>query len=326
MQKNNQEEIHAWHAQKEASGAIWGIKTLLFLQKILGSKGIKCLLFPIMFCFWVFNKTARKASEDYLQTLKNYALTKNLALPKVSSFKHFLNFGYALFDKLLCWSGQITLKDVDVIVHKHASLNNNSGTLIIGSHLGNIEVCRALAEIETSTKIHVLMHMAQTAKFNTILKTLNPQSQVNIISVTEIFPDTMIFLKSALDRGDFVAILADRLPINDISPSNKNFLEADFLGRKAKFPKGPFMLAILLKVPTYFMVGLKEGKRYAIYLEPMDIPDFIPRNERHEIIHQLLTQYLNFLTHYCLQSPLQWFNFYNFWQDTQGTHHETDEK
>lgn len=307
-----------WQNKAETKGAIWGINILLFLEKVLGQSIIRFCIRFIMLFYWLFNKKARLFSKKYIQIISQYAMENNIRLPKLSTYTHFVNFGDSLFDKLLCWAGKITLKQT--IIHQpHLELSNDysQGMLILGSHLGNIEVCRGLAELETTKTIHVLMHTLQTQKFNSVLLSLNPKSQINIISITNVSPETMIFMKSALDSGDHVAILADRLPISKkgaITPQ----LETLFLGQPTIFPKGPFLLALLLNVPTFFMVGIKRGRNYHVHLENIEIPQNIKRSERDTAINSILSQYIQYLTHYCLENPLQWFNFYDFWPSLHG--------
>ena len=222
-----------WHQQSEAKGAIIGVKILLFFNRILGNRITRLLISLVMLFYWLFSKKARNASEDYLSTVSAYQL-HNPQIPNnpqtLSTFKHFVAFGNALFDKTLCWSGKITLKDVDIepSKFKKSLQKKTEGILILGSHLGNIEVCRALAELETTQKIHVLIHTEQTEKFNDLLKSLNPKSHINLISITNITPETMIFLKSSLEQGDYVALLADRLPVSSQVQSQNHITEISF--------------------------------------------------------------------------------------------------
>lgn len=312
----------SWYQHEEMSGAIFGIKTLMFLEKFLGEKFIRFLISIVMFFYWCFAVSARQSSKEYLEVLRSYQNdlsfqnTPQVNIPH-STYRHFLSFGNAIFDKLLCWSGKITLKNTVIFqppsTEDALQFNQDQGKLILGCHLGNIEIARALAELETSQKIHILMQTNQSQKFNSILKSLNNRSQINIINISDITPETMIYLKSVLDAGDLVTILADRLPASDTNNAPLKSTEITFLGKTTLFPSGPFILALLLNVPTYFMVGLKNQNQYEIHLEKLHLPHEIKRHERTKNIHDLTRQYANHLTKYCLKAPLQWFNFYDFW-------------
>ena len=57
-------------------------------------------------------------------------------------------------------------------------------------------------------------------------------------------PDPFVGLKAAVDRGDFIALVADR----DLT---KNGVEVDFCGQRARMAKGPAVLSILTGAPLF---------------------------------------------------------------------------
>ena len=301
-----------WHQQKEVSSTVMGIKFVLWIYAVLGLKITKGCLYIIVLFYWLLGYKQRKFSQQYINQLKEYADQNNLVVPKVSTFRHFLCFSEALLDRLLCWNGQISLSDLDI---KHNDLKDDTaqGILIIGSHLGNMEVCRALSELSKKRKVHLLIQMEQTESFNAILQSLNAESQVNLISISEISPQTMIFLKDALDQGDIVTILADRLPSSEYQRNGAG-LPHEFLGKETLFPKGPFVLSLLLQVRTFFLVATKNKNKFDFYLHELDLPKADDRKNRQKNIQYLLKQYVAYLETYTIKYPMQWYNFYNFWQ------------
>lgn len=303
-----------WHQQKEVSSTVMGIKFVLWIYSVLGQKITQGCLYVIVSFYWLFGCQQRKYSEEYIAQLKQYAIHKKIILPKLSTFRHFLCFSEALLDKLLCWNGQITLSHLN-IKHNDVAENSEQGILIIGSHLGNMEVCRALSTLSKMRQVHILIQMEQTEAFNAILQSLNPESQVNLISISTISPQTVIFLKEALDQGDIVTILADRLPSNE-HHRNSAGLPAEFLGKEALFPKGPFILSLLLQVPTFFLMAAKNQNEFDFYLHELDLPQSVERKNRQQNIQYLLEQYIDYLECYTVKYPMQWYNFYNFWQQS----------
>ncbi len=309
LEKNN------WKAQKEVTATVSGIKLILWLHKKLGRRATKIFLHCIVFFYWLIGVKQRKFSKQYISLLTEYGDKNQITLPQMSTYSHFYHFSEALLDKLLCWSGEISLRDLNVKVNE-AQTYNEKGILILGSHLGNIEVCRGLAELANKNKVHILIHQEQTEAFNAILRSLNPQSQVNLISIHELLPHTIIFLKECLEAGDIVTILADRLPLSHHQRKN-NSLDKIFLEKNASFPKGPFILALLLQVPTFTLVAAKHKDKYDFYLHQLVMPENNSREMREENIDGLLQQYLYYLTHYTVKYPMQWYNFYGFWQDNE---------
>ncbi|EFD2596265.1 glycosyltransferase family 2 protein, partial [Escherichia coli] len=43
-------------------------------------------------------------------------------------------------------------------------------------------------------------------------------------------------------------------------------------------------------------------------------PLLLPRGERQQALQNAIDHYAARLEHYALQSPLDWFNFFDFWQ------------
>jgi predicted LPLAT superfamily acyltransferase len=89
----------------------------------------------------------------------------------------------------------------------------------------------------------------------------------------------------------------------------------DFLGHQAAFPQGPWLLAGLLKCPINLLMCLKKPSgQYRVTLEPFTHAVVWKRSDREQVIHQWATRYAERLSHYCLEAPQQWFNFYPFWK------------
>ncbi len=118
-----------------------------------------------------------------------------------------------------------------------------------------------------------------------------------------------------IDRGEIVAIAADRLPEGDAEQG----IPARFLGAPALFPRGPFILASILKCPVFtaFCTRTPEG-RYLLDVEPFANPLRLPRKQRNEHLNRVVQSYAHRLESICQRSPLEWFNFFKFWQMPEG--------
>jgi predicted LPLAT superfamily acyltransferase len=65
------------------------------------------------------------------------------------------------------------------------------GGVILTSHLGNMEVCRALSEGILNLKVNALVHTKNTIKFNQLLQLISPTSGINLIEVSELGPELL---------------------------------------------------------------------------------------------------------------------------------------
>ncbi len=297
-------------------GSLLGMQIMLTSYRLLGRRGFSLLLYPVIGYFWLTGRAQRQASQAYLVRLERFASAQGVALPAEprSSFRHFLRFGEAALDKLAGWRGDITEQEVELVGAEHyqAAINSGQGVLLLGSHLGDLELCRALGSRKQGLRINALVFTRHAARFNALLKQINPDSHLNLIQVQELGADTAILLKEKLERGEWVVIVGDRTSVT----REKRVIWADFLGAPAPFPLGPFVLSSVLGCPVYLMFGLKEQGRFRVHFEPFVDGQPLPRQGRQEILASRVQAYADRLQHHCLRAPLDWFNFFDFWQLT----------
>jgi len=299
----------------EERGSLLGMQILFFIYKLLGRYPLRVVLFPVVLYLYFSGKPARKASKQFLQQV-SLATGKNY-LKWYSGFKHFWTFADAAFDKVDAWLGRITHERVryndESIMEKISS--SGKGAVFIGSHLGNLEVCRALSHGRYATKINVLVFTEHAVKFNALLKQVTPEVDVDLIQVSSIGPDTAIALKAKVDNGEIVVIVGDRTSASVTGRVTKT----DFLGKPAPFSQGPFILASVLECPLYFLFCLKEPKGFLVHFEHISDQIKLPRKQRAEILDNLITRYAKLLESFAKASPYQWFNFYDFWQSDNAS-------
>jgi len=291
---------------------VWGMRLLLWIYRFGGRPIVQCFLYPVVAYYWLVNRRGRAASRDYLRRVAGFSADLQVSGGLLDSFRHFMTFAEAILDKLAAWAGMIALGDVECLGREalQSWLERGQGVLLLGSHLGNLEVCRVLANLKKDIRINVLVHTRHAEKFSELLSYYNDASRLNLIQVTEISAATSMRLADKIDQGEIVIVAADRTP-----PVNNQYrvAEADFLGAKAFFPEGPFILASLLKCPVLTVFCLKRRGKYVIYFDPFSGGLKLPRKQREQALQETIQRYANRLQAYCLQEPLQWFNFYPFW-------------
>ncbi|WP_305814750.1 glycosyltransferase family 2 protein [Photobacterium leiognathi] len=305
-----------WSSHTER-GTILGIKTLLAVYSLLGRKAFNVLLKAVMGYYYLTGKKARKASEDYLEQLESYASDNQLALPaKLNSYDHLLSFGHTMLDKLVAWKGDYSENNLTIHGDEHFNelAKRQQGIVVLGSHLGNLELCRALSSRHPDIKINALVFTEHAERFNAVLKAINPDSDLNLIQVNELGADTAIMLQQKVEQGEWVVIVGDRTSVT----REQRVVWADFLGKPAPFPQGPFILASVLKVPVYTLFGLRDDSQatphFDVYFEPFSEQLILPRKTRETALQETVQQYASRLESYTIKAPLQWYNFFNFWQ------------
>jgi len=302
-----------WYAIEER-GVYLGLRTMFFVYNLFGRAGFSIFLYPVMIYFFLANPAARRASQAFLSRAQQHAKAISAPSPAPGwrqSFRHFLTFGEAILDKLAAWRGDIGLADVDYVNREafealHAS---GQGGVLIASHLGNMEVCRALGSLYRDLKINVLVHTKHSGNFNRLMRKINPHAMLSLIQVTEVGLEIAVMLREKVDHGEFVVIVGDRIPVGQSS----RITWLPFLGRPAPFPQGPFILAALLQCPVLLIFCLKRRHRYHIIFESLAEGIKMPRRERAKALGFWMSRYVERLQHYCVSDPYQWFNFFDFW-------------
>lgn len=301
-----------WSAVRER-GTLLGILIIANAYRFGGKFVAKFILLFVIAYFFCVDSHARAHSRLYLGRLfKTQGLCKGNKVKWWQIYWHLYSFGSAALDKLSAWLGGITAEHVTV--HNEHFIEElyqkKSGAFFITSHLGNIEVCRALGEGgESRAKLNVLVFTEHADKFNKVLKSLNPDVGVNLISVSGFGPETAIHLEEKISAGEFVVMVGDRTSVTNFG----RVQYVDFLGEQAPFSIGPFILANLLKCPVYTMTALKIQSRFHLYIDSFQACQNITRKNRDESIKLAIQEYADTLARYCKMAPYQWFNFFDFW-------------
>ncbi|MBV1788288.1 lipid A biosynthesis acyltransferase [Marinobacterium sp. D7] len=301
-----------WAGIGEA-GTLLGMKTLLLAYRLFGRAGFRVFLFPVMSYFYLTRRASRQASRGYLARVQRLLPAEQRGA--LTPFRHFWCFGEILLDKLLVWMGHIRHQDVVFATPEVFDEvdKSRSGGIIIVSHLGNTEVCSALAHQLPGIGITMLVYTRHAEKFNRLMKQANPDASINLMQVTDMSPATAMLLSERVQAGEYVVIAGDRTPVSGRARTST----VEFMGDRAEFPQGAFILASLLRCPVYLMFCLKESGQYHLYLEKFSEHLSLPRKERAEGLQQAVQRYADRLTAYCCRAPLQWFNFFPFWQADQ---------
>lgn len=301
-----QDKRSHWSGVSEA-GTVLGMRSLLLVYQLTGRWGFRLILLPVMAYYYLTQAGARQSSREYLYNLSQFCKGNSLPHP----FFHFMSFGEALLDKFLVWMGRI--RRDDVVFHNIEGFKqldqSHRGAVIVVSHLGNTEICSALAHQMPGLRLTVLVYTRHAEKFNSLMKRFNSSACIELLQVTEVTPATAMMLSERVDAGEIVVIAGDRTPVT----GGARVSEVSFLGQQALMPQGAFILASLLKCPVYLMFCLKQKKQYHLYLELFSEKIRFSRKQRDEAITEVVQRYAGRLEFYCLKAPLQWFNFFPFW-------------
>ena len=311
---------HSHWSKVQERGSYLGMQFLLGVYKLFGRRVLWLFMFPVVVYFYLSGGAARAASQQYWQRLHAFDPTQPKAGFK-TGLTHFCTFADSAFDKIDAWLGRITADEINY-ENQHLFdelVARQQGAIFIGSHLGNLEVCRALGMRHTHCVINVLVFTHHAVEFNRTLQRINPNVSVNLIQVTDMGPDLAILLKSKIEQGEFVVIVGDRTSTTSVGRVHYT----DFLGAQAPFAQGPFILAALLECPIYWLFCMRTKHGFDVHFNHYSDGISLPRKTRQQALGRVIEDFVAQLQMVALRYPYQWFNFYDFWQrDEKSTRNE----
>jgi predicted LPLAT superfamily acyltransferase len=189
-----------------------------------------------------------------------------------------------------------------------AACADGQGVLLVGAHVGSFEVLRVVGRQRGKMRVAMVMYEDNARKINAVLQAINPEAAQDIIPLGR--PDAMMRVRDRLTEGCLVGMLGDRL----LDAEGDAGVVLPFLGGHARFPAGPWRLALLLRRPVFFMAGLYlGGNRYRVQFEPLADFSQVARECRAQAQQAAMHTYVAMLERVVRQAPYNWFNFYDFW-------------
>ncbi len=308
--------VAAGWASTSERGSRRALRFLLWCFRRFGDVPIRPLLAPIALYYCLFAVEGRRASRAYLARLHRYLGREGWHRSLRDTYRHFRSFADVILDRFSFWTG--AYDEFEVVIHgrehMEGHIEGGTGAVLIGAHLGSFDVLRVISR-DAGIRVNVLMFTAHAQKINEIFQILDPDCNVRVIEVDPGSVRATFEIRRCVERGEFVAVLGDRVPAG----GRNRVAYASFLGERAPFPQGPFLLAMLLGLPVILTLALRTGPRgYDIFLETLAEAGAVPKKDREKVIEERIQAFAARLEHYCAQAPYQWFNFHDFWSEAEG--------
>lgn len=295
----------AWQENKERSTPF----TLLLIRWIalhLGRPVARSFLYPISLYFFLFAAPQRRASQQYLTKVLKRKVTW------LDSIKHIHSFASTILDRVYLLTGQFAKLDISFPA-ENIPLNfsqHGVGCLLLGSHIGSFEVLRSYAVSHYPLPIKILMYEHQAPMMVQVLNALNTDVADTLISLDG-SPGGLLKVKEAIDNGTTVGLLGDRI----LGDGSEKTVICTLLGEPVKMSTAPVLLAAALKVPLIVFFGIYlGGNRYKIKFELLAEEVILKRKTRQQDIQAYTQKYVDILEKQMLETPYNWFNFYDYWQ------------
>ena len=293
--------------QGKTRGGVTGYKIFVFTLKFLGIGTAYFFLRFVIIYYLIFAPKAVKSAYYYFRKRLQFGFFKS----GLRVYNNIYAFGQTLIDKVAILSGfgeKFTYNFENESFLRELA-KNKSGGIILSGHFGNWEIAGQLLE-RLNARISILMYDEEHRRIKQYLSNVLIEKDFEVISIKE--DGSHLFeIRDALSDGRLIAMHGDRfVEGNDV-------FSVSFLGKKAKFPTGPYHLAARYQVPVLFVYAVKESKyHYHFHADP---PLYIPYpgdiEKRKKLVRDYVSKYVHFVEKVLKDYPNQWFNYYDFWSE-----------
>ena len=284
----------------KSRGTVLGFKIFIFFIKHFGINAAYLLMHLPVPYFCLFSGKNVRGLYYYFRKRHKYSMLKTC----YGIYKCYFEFGKTLIDKVAISSGLRSNYTFQFEGHENIIevLKEHKGGILISAHVGNFELAQHFFKEQIpDSPISIVITDQDHQEIKDYLEPYLQRKTAYLIVVKEDM--SHIFeINAALGQNRIVCIAGDRF-----MPGGK-FFKSELLGKEAKFPSGPFILAEKLSIPVLFVYVMRErNKRYHLYAQKVD--------SNSKSAEELLDIFTTHLQKMIKKYPYQWFNFYDFWED-----------
>jgi predicted LPLAT superfamily acyltransferase len=302
-------------------GTVAGISLLVWLATAFGRAPARLVLRFVAFYYALVHGSLRRVSSEYLTRVHGKATFAMV-------YQHVLRFAEAALDRAFIVTGKLGHFQVTRTGSENLQrlVAEGRGAILLGAHLGSFEAMRIQGD-RRGLRINFLGYFKNARMMNAALAKLNPDATARFIPIDHANFDFVLRVKERIEAGEFIALLGDRVGPATRGGSEARVATVDFLGGKADFPTGPYVLASILKCPVLLTFGLyRAPDRYELYCEPFETEVRLPRGgarraeggdgagAREAALQAYAQKFAARLEHFVRLAPDNWFNFYEFWR------------
>jgi len=290
-----------WHGKSRGNKLGYGI--FVFVVSKLGIRPAYILLHVVAAYFFLFSWSSSRHSFNFFNKRLQYRFFKSVW----SVYRNYYVFGQTLLDKIVVMAG-IRNKFTFHFDGRHnldAIVKSGRGGILLSAHVGNWEAAGHLLE-HLNTRINVVMFDGEHQQIKQYIDEVTGGHNFKVIVIRDDMSHVYA-ISEALQKNELVCLHADRF-----LEGNKTSALA-FLGETALFPEGPFLLAAGFRVPVSMAFAFKETSTHYHFFGSTPI-ERKEDEKKHEFVNRLKSTFVSAVEQKIRRYPLQWFNYYNFWE------------
>ncbi len=293
-------------------GGVIGYKIFIWIIRYPGIPFAYFLLYFVVAYFMVSSPKSFNSSYQFYRRMIKRSPIASFA----SVYRNYFNFGQVLIDKIAMLAGFQNKFTFDFEGEEYLRQIDKGGFLISG-HIGNWEIAGQLLN-RLEKRINIILFDAEHQQIKGFLSDVLVKRSVNFIIIREDFSH-LNDIRNALEKGEIIAMHGDRF-----IEGNKTIM-VDFLGKSAPFPVGPVNMAAHFNVPVSYVFAVKDTRtHYHFYATPLMTVPFSGNLKKRELyLREAVTEYAKAFERIVKKYPLQWYNYYDFWQKPASTQNQT---
>jgi len=266
-------------------------------------------LFWVALYFVVAAPAARRVSFDLADRVgRGGSLLRRLRF----AFRHFYSFGSMMIEASALFGGRARGFQVEAVGEEEIgrALALGKGAVLVTAHLGSWEAMgHMLARL--GTPVSLVMADGVQPELRATMERVNDGRSFQVLH-TDGSPTSAAAILAVLARGEIVGVMGDRL-------FGGRGVSVPFLGGRATFPLGPYVLAAAAEAPVFHVFSVRRGpRRYAFYGFPAGTPDRSDRRTRDAELSRFAGAFAQRLEGFVREVPEQWKNFYPFWDEPKS--------
>jgi predicted LPLAT superfamily acyltransferase len=300
MQENKGQRIVA-----KRRGNAFGFWFFRSIARFFGLRVAYSFLYLICLHYVLFD---RQATNGALAYIKRRFPGKNFFGARLHVYRLFVSQGKQLIDRYAAISGNVVL-DVKRLGKEQLTellRQRKEGLILLTAHVGNWQIALTILK-DLNRKVHIVMRPEDNPAVERSLNISRQDDFIRVISPEKAL-DSVIQIMHALKEGDIVAVMGDRKYSSDA-------LAVDFLGDKAFFPYGGFLIAAAAGCPVVVVLTSRLGyKKYLVNVLNIFNPRYQNASRKQEELRGFVQGFAVVLEKYTQEYPYQFFLFSDIWE------------
>ena len=275
------------------------IRCLVAVMRVVDRRVIYCFMALIVPFYMLFNHKGYISIYRFFRRRLGFGPLKSFCKVYANHFR----FGQVIIDRYAAYAGKKFSYTIDGNELFLKLMESDGGFVQLSSHAGSFEMV-GYGLTSDLKRINGLLFAGESQVMKDFRRSILASHNIGLIEVDGTMSH-IFAMNAALDRGEIVSMTGDRLL------GSPKALKCMFMGAEAKFPMGPFALAVQKEVPMLAMFAMRENARsYKVFVRSIESDAELPLRARMTAMAQRFAAELEEIVR---QYPTQWFNYYDFW-------------